>query len=111
METQRVALEASSVTLRETQGELDRLRNQVPLETQLEAAAAAAQLAAMTRERDTLHCRQDETTARLNAAEFKLAESNRQLVEAETGRDIALVKLTAYRQYLPGIPMAGRRWN
>ena len=58
----------------------------------------------MTRERDALHCRQDETIARLNAAEFQLAESNRQLVEAETGRDIALVKLQTYRQYVPAKP-------
>ena len=104
VETQRVALEASAVTLSETNRELDRLREQTPLQTQLEAAAAADQLASMTRERDALNCRQDETNARLNAAEFQLAATHRQLVEAETGRDRALVKLTTYRQYLPAKP-------
>ena len=103
VETQRVALEESAVALSESKRELDRLHGQTPLQTQLEAAAAADQLASVTRERDALNCRQDETTTRLNAAEFQLAETHRQLAEAETGRDIALVRLTAYRQYLPQI--------
>ena len=42
--------------------------------------------------------------AQLNAAEFKLAETQRQLVEAQNSRDMAVVRLDAYRRYLPPIP-------
>ena len=104
VEAQWLALQESAVTIGEMQEELDRLRNRTPLDTQLEAADAAARMDTLTRERDALLCRQDEMTAQLNAAEFQLAERTRQLIEAETGRAIALVKLQAYRRYVPEEP-------
>ena len=55
--------------------ERDHLRLQTPLQTQMEADAAAA--------------------------EFQLAETKRQLAEAQKARDVAVVRLDAYRRYLP----------
>ena len=81
--------------------ERDHLRLQTPLQTQMEADAATDLLASVVRDHEALHHRQDEIQAQLNAAEFQLAETKRQLAEAQKACDVAVVRLDAYRRYLP----------
>ena len=67
--------------------------------TQVEVDAATYLMASMVRDREALRDRQAELQTQLNAAEYQLAETHRQPMDAQKARDVAMVRLEAYRRY------------
>ena len=101
MDALRAEVQEKAGALQAALKERDHLRLQTPLQTQMEADAATDLLASVVRDCETLRHRQDKMQAQLNAAEFQLAETKRQLAEVQKARDVAVVRLDAYRRYLP----------